>query len=89
VFKKFNPELPICLKHGCKSRQWAKKNPNVAFKNLRFGQLFGGITGDYAVSGFEMMLQGVLLNFILNKKDETIIKNINFDVSFGVPGYPR
>ncbi len=90
VFKKFNPELAdSALNMAVKAWQWAKKNPNVAFKNPAASGSYPGVnTGDYADTGFDDEFTWCATELYITTKDETYYKEINFDVSFGVPGYP-
>ncbi|MDA3929840.1 MAG: glycoside hydrolase family 9 protein [Prolixibacteraceae bacterium] len=90
VFKKFNPELAdSALNMAIKAWQWAKNNPNVAFKNPSASGGYPGVnTGDYADTGFDDEFTWCATELYITTKDEAYYNEINFDISFGVPGYP-
>jgi len=90
VYKKYNPQLAdSSLNMAVKAWDWAKKNPNVAFKNPSASGGYPGVnTGDYADSGFEDEFTWSAAEMYITTKDSSYYNEINFDISFGVPGYP-
>jgi endoglucanase len=90
VLKKFNPQLAdSALNMAIKAWQWAKKNPNVAFKNPSASGVYPGVsTGEYGDSGFDDEFTWCATELYITTKDDTYYNEINFNVSFGVPGYP-
>jgi endoglucanase len=90
IYKKFNPELSdSALTMAIKAWQWAKKNPNVAFKNPSASGGYPGVnTGDYADTGFDDEFTWAAAELYITTKEASYYNEMNFDISFGVPGYP-
>lgn len=90
VYKKFDPQLAdSALNMAVKAWQWAKTNPNVAFRNPSASGGYPGVnTGDYADTGFDDEFTWCAAELYITTKDASYYKEINFDISFGVPGYP-
>jgi endoglucanase len=90
IYKKFNPELSdSALTMAVKAWQWAKKNPNVAFKNPSASGSYPSVsTGDYADTGFDDEFSWCAAEMYITTKESSYYDEIKFDISFGVPGYP-
>jgi endoglucanase len=90
VYKKFNPQLAdSALNMAIKAWDWAKKNPNVAFQNPGASGVYPGVnTGDYADTGFDDEFTWCAAELYITTKEASYYNEINFDVPFGVPGYP-
>ncbi|MBN1924645.1 MAG: glycoside hydrolase family 9 protein, partial [Prolixibacteraceae bacterium] len=88
VYKKFDPQLAdSALNMAVKAWQWAKTNPNVAFRNPSASGGYPGVnTGDYADTGFDDEFTWCAAELYITTKDASYYKEINFDISFGVPG---
>ncbi|HUM87920.1 MAG TPA: glycoside hydrolase family 9 protein [Prolixibacteraceae bacterium] len=90
VYQKFNPQLAdSALNMAVKAWNWAKKNPNIVFKNPSASGGYPGVnTGDYSDTGFDDEFTWAATELYITTKEASYYNEINFDVSFGVPGYP-
>jgi len=90
IFRKFDPVLAdSALAKAIRAWQWAKQNPNIAFKNPSASGGYPAInTGEYGDSGFDDEFTWCAAELYITTKDSTYYKEINFEQSFGVPGWP-
>ncbi len=90
IYKKFDPELAdSALNMAIKAWQWAKKNPSVVFKNPSASGGYPGVsTGEYSDTGFDDEFTWSAAELYITTKDSSYYKEIDFDISFGVPGWP-
>lgn len=90
IYKRFDTELAdSALNMAVKAWQWAKKNPAVVFKNPSSSGGYPGVsTGEYSDSGFDDEFTWCAAELYITTKEESYYKEINYDISFGVPGWP-
>jgi endoglucanase len=90
VYRKYNSQLAdSALSMATKAWDWAKKNPNVVFKNPSASGGYPGVsTGEYSDSGFDDEFTWAATELYITTKEANYYNEINFEVSFGVPGWP-
>jgi endoglucanase len=90
IYKKFEPELAdTALAQAMKAWQWANDHPNEAFTNPTASGGYPAInTGGYGDSGFEDEFFWCASELYVTTKDSNYYNDLNFDNSFGLPGWP-
>jgi len=90
IFRKYDQILAdTALAKATRAWQWAKQNPNIAFKNPSASGGYPAVnTGEYGDTGFEDEFTWCASELYITTKDSNYYKEINFDQSFGVPGWP-
>ncbi len=69
--------------------QWAKSNPKVVFNNPSAEGGYPAVnTGEYSDSGFDDEFTWCASELYITTKDSNYYKEINFEQSFGLPGWP-
>ncbi|MBN1187546.1 MAG: glycoside hydrolase family 9 protein, partial [Bacteroidales bacterium] len=90
IFRKYDPELAdTALAMATKAWEWAKTNPNIVFKNPSASGGYPGVnTGEYSDGGFDDEFTWCAAELYITTKDSEYYNEINFEQSFGVPGWP-
>jgi endoglucanase len=90
IYKKYDPDLAnTALTQAIKAWQWAKSNPNIVFKNPAASGIYPAVnTGEYSDSDFSDEFSWCASELYITTKDSNYYKEISFDQSFGVPGWP-
>jgi endoglucanase len=90
IYKKFDPELAdTALNKAVKAWQWANEHPNIAFNNPGASGGYPAInTGGYGDSGFDDEFFWCASELYITTKDTNYYKEIDFDMSFALPGWP-
>jgi endoglucanase len=90
IYKKYDPALAdTALKQALKAWDWAKTNPNVEFLNPSASGGYPAITtGGYGDAGFDDEFTWCAAELYITTKDSTFYEEIDFEKSFGMPGWP-
>ncbi len=90
IYRKFNPELAdTALAQAERAWLWAKTNPNIEFNNPGASGSYPAVnTGEYNDGGFNDEFMWCASELYVTTKDSNYYKEINFEQSFGVPGWP-
>ncbi|MCF8357912.1 MAG: glycoside hydrolase family 9 protein [Prolixibacteraceae bacterium] len=90
IYRKYNTELAdSALEMAEKAWLWAKQNPGVVFHNPSSSGGYPGVnTGEYSDSGFEDEFTWSAAELYITTKNADYYNAINFEQSFGVPGWP-
>jgi endoglucanase len=90
IYKKYDPELAdTALNQAVKAWQWANEHPDIAFTNPGASGGYPAInTGGYGDSGFDDEFFWCASELYVTTKDSTYYKTLDFDNSFGLPGWP-
>jgi endoglucanase len=91
IFKKYNPELAdSALNMAVKAWQWAKKNPNIAFNNPSTSGSYPAVnTGGYGDTDFSDEFLWSASELYVTTKDSGYYNEIDFNMSFVLPGWPN
>jgi len=90
IYKKYDPELAdTALAQAVRAWQWAQDNPDVEFTNPPSSGGYPAInTGGYGDSGFDDEFFWCASELYITTKDSNYYKEIDFDESFVLPGWP-
>jgi len=90
IYKKYDPALAdTALKQALKAWDWAKTNPNVEFLNPSASGGYPAVnTGGYGDTGFDDEFSWSASELYITTKDSNYYKQIDFDQSVGLPGWP-
>lgn len=90
IFRIYDPELAdSALAKAEMAWQWAKNNPDIVFSNPSAEGEYPAVnTGEYSDSGFDDEFAWCAAELYITTKDSNYYKEINFEQSFGVPGWP-
>jgi endoglucanase len=90
IYKKYDPELAdTALNQAMKAWQWANEHPNIAFTNPGASGGYPAInTGEYGDNGFDDEFFWCASELYVTTKDSTYYNTLDFDHSFGLPGWP-
>jgi hypothetical protein len=90
IYKKYDSELAdTALSQAVKAWQWARNNPGIAFNNPPASGSYPAVnTGGYGDSGFDDEFFWCASELYITTKDSTYYNELDFDNSFGLPGWP-
>jgi endoglucanase len=90
IYKKYDPELAdTVLNMAAKAWQWANDHPNVSYTNPSASGGYPAInTGGYGDNGFDDEFFWCASELFVTTKDTNYYNTLNFDNSFGLPGWP-
>ena len=90
IYRKYDSELAdSALAQAERAWQWAQDNPNVEFTNPPASGGYPAInTGEYGDSGFDDEFTWAAAELYISTKDPAYYDEIDFEQSFGLPGWP-
>lgn len=90
IYRKYDSVLAdSALSKAIRAWQWAKNNPDIVFRNPSSSGAYPAVnTGEYGDSGFGDEFFWCAAELYLSTKDSIYYKEMNFEQSFGVPGWP-
>lgn len=90
IYRKYDPVLAdTALAQAKRAWLWAKANPNIIFRNPPASGGYPAVnTGEYSDSGFDDEFTWCASELYITTKDSNYYKEIDFETTFGVPGWP-
>jgi endoglucanase len=90
IYRKYDPVLAdTALAQAIRAWQWAKENPDVEFTNPASSGAYPSVnTGEYGDAGFDDEFTWAAAELYITTKDPVYYNEINFEQSFGLPGWP-
>jgi len=90
IYKRYDPELAdTALAQAVKAWQWAQDNPDIEFTNPASSGGYPAInTGGYGDSSFDDEFFWCASELYITTKDSNYYQEIDFDISFALPGWP-
>ncbi len=90
IYRKYDPVLAdTALAQAERAWQWAQAHPNVVYTNPGASGGYPGVsTGEYSDSGFDDEFTWGAAELYVTTGDSNYYKAMDFDQTFGLPGWP-